>query len=1686
MAPGSTEPSGKPCPGKAKWNPLSVVMGGGGSWPVFYSSSCSPAGNVSGRLNRALNRFRRNRSLLPYHTGHPTNLMSLGFSQNTCKMGEAIRIGNSLILNVPEGNRIHDEDIQKLARDTNTQEKSAISVSRPEIPEDPDVRLPTPKEGRAGGMSDANPLEQLLSVVGVLTSSGRYYPSAPEYRPNVLEERSESSLSDAYFEECRSLERLLDPDQSEWWMESGCFGDRVANSDLEKSEDVNLTRHGSARNLSETESGFSHKPKSTVLVAKDQLSKTESTCLNADQQAKTRSSTSISAKKTVSSSRSKAVSNEKSGTSFKSKACTASKQGVSKDPSAPCQRESKSETDLEDKTSSLVTAQEKRAYFFVAESIADTECTGEIKEMRDSIRQGSLQTQRSGKSSRFDRQSSRLHRQEVPFKQVIDAESVWKNVHMISSSRTVHTQTEPWNQLTSKNSVTRSVHSRCRRPQTVFFSSGTENLEVQVKAPPPILCERCSSALNPLWRKQLSMCSRMSDASVCNSNSGQTEFSTKEATTVMLSCGGVQGLLNYILQPERNEKDERLSVQRERSEEGRLHIQPDRSEKEVRLSIQPKQSEKERLSSTQKRSEKDRLSSTQKRSEKDQLSSQQKQSEKERLGVQPKRSEKDRLSSTRKRSEKDQLSSQQKQSEKERLSVQPKRSEKDHLSNLPERSEKDSLSVKPQHSEKEVRMSVQTQCSHRDHEKFGSDAVSPTYRIPKEGGIQLLTDRGPVVLVEPPKLKRRGELTSKEFQSSHENRVQVSSRSISVHSLHSQSHTNKSRNESGLASPRNSEVETSAENTNAVSNMSKVKSGPDKIREIMPPKPVLTSMKSTQRSSRLLEAVGVARKRDEEAVAKAFDGQVEATSLFARGNVSSEEKDLEKGGSVHVDQDAAEIPETSDDLDDIGGEGSSETPAAESESSSDESLEYSASSSASSEESYVVSPETLDISKGNSGDQYADFNLRTFPDVPQSDRFNVSGVIRENNTKTPSDVIPETNTRSDVVLEPSSKASGDVDVFVESGKKSSKPRFPIRLPLRAAQELEAQNESALGVNSPESEGKRVEGNRGLTVKGIVPLLTMAYIPMSSPQKGNKGQKKSQVHALERTSNTTTVGTTMGELSKAKLKLMGDVDTKSLQIDLRETEGEVVSTQTSKMSKEAFRDPSMEEFVAREIARLVVETESQKSGNKALPDDVPDKMRSHLINLAKKENVGSDVIPTTFYARKENGGWKVVLEYTTDSNKNVKKYRKRFPDAKSIMAIEPGKEGEMPETSSRPVVAHVVKRNFLSAASSSASDEFQIVRKWQIYRRVGGRHPETDLVMYGRTGQQECVSLHSSITSCPMEEYYETLSEMDDFDKGVAKKKKVGVAVREPSLDVCRHPILGKLHPCCRPEMEGKTVVDVQNATEAFCILRRSLLFKKIDKLSPLFEVSDHKKLSFVVLADTHGQEDYLRYPIPPADVLLHAGDFSHHGTLAELKKFNDWIGRLPHRFKVVIAGNHDVALYDRDDLMPYDKCAPEKARASLTNCVYLEDSGCEILGVKIWGSPWTPTWGTRGFQVNRGLPIAEKWALIPAGTDLLMTHGPPVGHCDFAANNQYAGDVNLLYEVQNRVKPKIHVFGHIHEAYGLSTDGNTIYINAATCNRGLRPIRPAVYFELELPPGRSKNEVGWGKGGPDCFTSCTR
>ncbi len=127
---------------------------------------------------------------------------------------------------------------------------------------------------------------------------------------------------------------------------------------------------------------------------------------------------------------------------------------------------------------------------------------------------------------------------------------------------------------------------------------------------------------------------------------------------------------------------------------------------------------------------------------------------------------------------------------------------------------------------------------------------------------------------------------------------------------------------------------------------------------------------------------------------------------------------------------------------------------------------------------------------------------------------------------------------------------------------------------------------------------------------------------------------------------------------------------------------------------------------------------------------------------------------------------------------------------------------------------------------------------------------------------------------------------------------------------------------------------------------------------------------------------------------------------------------------------------------------------------YLEDSVTTVMGVSIYGSPWQPEFFDWAFNATRGASLRAIWQKIPAGVDVLMTHGPPLGHGDMCSHGERAGCLDLLRVIQQRVKPKYHIFGHIHEGYGVTSDGHTTYINASTCNLAYKPVQPPIVFDV--------------------------
>jgi len=266
------------------------------------------------------------------------------------------------------------------------------------------------------------------------------------------------------------------------------------------------------------------------------------------------------------------------------------------------------------------------------------------------------------------------------------------------------------------------------------------------------------------------------------------------------------------------------------------------------------------------------------------------------------------------------------------------------------------------------------------------------------------------------------------------------------------------------------------------------------------------------------------------------------------------------------------------------------------------------------------------------------------------------------------------------------------------------------------------------------------------------------------------------------------------------------------------------------------------------------------------------------------------------------------------------------------------------------------------------------------------------------------------------------------------------------------------------------------------------------------------------------------------DILLHAGDVSSYGYKHEVQQFCKWFSSLPQIHKIFIAGNHDF-FFDtnyrtytetgkrRHHHKSTDQRDIDELLAQYSNITYLNEESTESFGLKIYGTPIQPWFHDWAFNRMRGDDIKPHWDRIPDDTDVLVVHGPPHGILDLLHpnfrdfnENPNVGCEDLLKRIKE-IKPKLVVFGHIHEGYGIyskqedmkkyykllekqqnaktrleivhedrikesiqeniellqkhidefnSTQDDTIFVNASCLDESYRPVNKPIFIELEL------------------------
>jgi 3',5'-cyclic AMP phosphodiesterase CpdA len=225
------------------------------------------------------------------------------------------------------------------------------------------------------------------------------------------------------------------------------------------------------------------------------------------------------------------------------------------------------------------------------------------------------------------------------------------------------------------------------------------------------------------------------------------------------------------------------------------------------------------------------------------------------------------------------------------------------------------------------------------------------------------------------------------------------------------------------------------------------------------------------------------------------------------------------------------------------------------------------------------------------------------------------------------------------------------------------------------------------------------------------------------------------------------------------------------------------------------------------------------------------------------------------------------------------------------------------------------------------------------------------------------------------------------------------------------------------------------------------------------------------ISDTHSKHHHCENDLPGGNILIHSGDFMNGGySKIEVIEFLDWFRSIKgYDKKIFIAGNHDRILEN-------DPTWSLVTIKDYTNLIYLQDEGYSIYdidndsSVKLYGSPWQPEFFNWAFNLPRnGEVMKAKWDDIPDDTDILITHGPPFGYLDIPGGQDVRVGCEMLRHRVDEIKPKIHVFGHIHGSSGYYYNGHTHFINASVLDERYNYTNLPVNVEWDS----ITNEIKW-------------
>ncbi|GAB1319688.1 Putative rhamnogalacturonate lyase C [Madurella fahalii] len=211
----------------------------------------------------------------------------------------------------------------------------------------------------------------------------------------------------------------------------------------------------------------------------------------------------------------------------------------------------------------------------------------------------------------------------------------------------------------------------------------------------------------------------------------------------------------------------------------------------------------------------------------------------------------------------------------------------------------------------------------------------------------------------------------------------------------------------------------------------------------------------------------------------------------------------------------------------------------------------------------------------------------------------------------------------------------------------------------------------------------------------------------------------------------------------------------------------------------------------------------------------------------------------------------------------------------------------------------------------------------------------------------------------------------------------------------------------------------------------------------------NRKVRVVCISDTHN--DDCTGSLPDGDVLIHSGDMTDDGTMEELQAAYNWMSALPHKVKIVIAGNHDMGLDNKHkDFLPEALALFTSEAAKAAGIHYIDRCVRQIQllpgspdtataassTVPVYGNPCQPEFLGKPYAFiyppHPSPQATDAWEGAPttSSVPVWVTHGPPLGRLDWIPIRPLTGCAVQARAIA-RARPVLTVFGHYHISHGV-------------------------------------------------------